>query len=253
MFALSMIALGTLQYFTKEYIIGRPPAAEWAANIDGKLTWAYVSGALLIAAGIAIILKIRPAVAAIFISLLILIPSFFLRHLPEMTKAKKIEDLLWYINAYKTLALAGGALIVGASFLSEKGRNRTGAFSNSNLTGIGIFLLALFLIICGMSHFKFVDFIANGFILDYIPARTFWTYFTGVALLAGGLGLLIRPVRKWAALLSGIMILLWFFMLHIPRAINNPNDYGEWMGVFESFGFAGILFVVSSYAAKSKI
>ncbi|MEO5564265.1 MAG: hypothetical protein ABIR18_12545 [Chitinophagaceae bacterium] len=245
MFALCIISLGVLQYFAGDYIVGRPPSPEWSATIPGKLIWAYVSGALLIIAGIAIILKIRGAFASLFIAALIIVASFLLRNLPVMTTAGKAEDLLWFINAYKALALAGGAMIIAASLYKESNYDSTGILKNKNLIGVGCFLLALFFIICGLSHFKFFDFVAHGFIPSYIPAQSFWTYFTGVALLAGGVGLLIKPLRQWAAFFSGLMILLWFLLLHIPRLTYTPKEYGEWMGVFESFGFSGICFVLA--------
>ena len=85
---------------------------------------------------------------------------------------------------------------------------------------------------------------------DYIPAHVFWTDFAGVALLAGGIGLIFKQTRKWAAALSGLMILLWFILLHIPRALATPIVYEEWMGVCESFTFSGILFVLAGLSSK---
>ena len=105
--------------------------------------------------------------------------------------------------------------------------------------------MAYFLFICGLAHFRFVDFIRGGFIPAYIPFQTFWTYLTGVCLIAGGSGLLITRVRRLAAVMCGVMILGWFFLLHIPRVLAAPSDFLEWFGVFESFGFAGILFVLA--------
>src|SRR5688572_5510820 len=98
----------------------------------------------------------------------------------------------------------------------------------------------LFLVVCRLAPFQFVDFIRGGFIPGYIPFQTFWTYFTGICLIAGGIGLLVRPVRKLAAIMSGLMILGWFFLLHLPRLSAAPGDPMEWFGVLESFGFVGI-------------
>jgi len=110
--------------------------------------------------------------------------------------------------------------------------------------------LHFFFIISGFAHFKFHDFIIKDFIPAYIPFHAFWTYFCGIALIAGGVGLLIKQTRRWAAALTGLMILLWFFLLHIPRASYAPHDYGEWMGVCESFTFSGILFTLAGLSSK---
>jgi uncharacterized membrane protein len=240
-FASGIMALGILQFFAADYIIGRPPSPAWSANIPGKLSWAYVSGTLLVLAGLCILFRIKAGFISLLTGLLIIICSFFLRSLPDMWK-ETFMNMIWRLNAWKSLALGGGAIIVAVSFFNEK---KGVTSTNRLLLTISVILLSFFLIICGFAHYKFDDFIINGFIPSYIPAHPFWTYFTGAALIAGGVGLLINPVRKWAALFSGIMILLWFFLLHIPRAAAASNDNAEWMGVFESFAFAGILFVLA--------
>jgi len=253
-FATGIIALGVLQFFVKDFIVARPPAPIWAADIPGKLAWAYISGSLLVIAGLAVIFNKKAGAAAIVIGTLIFIGSFLLRNLPDMASVKSAEDLLWKVNAYKTLAFCGGSFIVAASFFRDEGRNLSKLFTNGRLITIGWTFLALFLIICGIAHFKFDDFVIS-LVPVYMKALYFWTYFAAVALLAGGLGLIFKQTRKWAALFSGIMILLWFFMVHIPRAVHIPPHsstpiYGEWMGVFESFTFSGIFFVLAGLSSK---
>jgi uncharacterized membrane protein YphA (DoxX/SURF4 family) len=249
-FAIGIIALGMLQFFMGDFIVGRPPAPAWSADIPGKLIWAYVSGSLFIVAALAVVFNKKAGIAAFFIGLMIMVCSFLLCHLPGMAlDSWDGKTILWHVGAYKSLALAGGAWIVAASFFKEEGRSFNSFLSNHRLVKLGTIFLAIFLIVCGLSHFKFYDFVKN-FILPFMHARSFWTYFTAIALLAGGVGLLIRPARKWAAALSGLMILLWFFLVHIPRAVNTPESYDEWMGVFESFSFSGMFFVLAGLFSK---
>lgn len=241
-FATGIIALGVLQFFAKDFIVGRPPAAQWAGNIPGKQIWAFVSGALLIIGGLSIIFYKRTASStSLFIGIFIFIFSFLCRHLPQLFTVTTAQDVIWQINAYKTLALCGGAFIVAASFHQQ---------STAMQVTLSCVLLALFFIISGFAHFKFDDFIIDSFIPAYIPFHAFWTYFCGIALIAGGIGLLVKQTRKWAAALTGLMILLWFFLLHIPRVSYTPKDYGEWMGVCESFTFSGILFTLAGLSSE---
>lgn len=241
-FAVGIVALGVLQFFAKDFIVGRPPAAQWASNIPGKQMWAFVSGALLITGGLSIIFYRRTASrASLFIGIFIFIFSFLCRHLPQLFFATTAEDVIWQINAYKTLGLCGGAFIVSASFHQQ---------STAMQVTLSCVLLALFFLISGLAHFKFHDFIINSFIPVYIPYRAFWTYFCGIALIAGGVGILVKQTRKWAAALAGLMILLWFILLHIPRVSYSPGDYSEWMGVCESFAFSGILFTLAGLSSK---
>jgi len=250
-FSMGIIGLGVLQFFAKDYIVGRPPSPAWSADIPGKIIWAYISGIFLIIAGLAIILKKKGGLAAFMVGVMIILCSFLLRNIPQML-ISSWEDILWSINAYKSLALSGGAFIIAASFFIEENRKSNGFFTKKFFITLGCIFLAVFFIVSGMAHFKFHNFIINDFIPAYIPFHAFWTYFCGIALLASGVGLLIKQTRKWAAVLAGLMILIWFFTLHIPRAFAAPRDLTEWMGVCESFSFSGILFVLAAISSQNE-
>jgi hypothetical protein len=79
----------------------------------------------------------------------------------------------------------------------------------------------------------------------------FWTYFAGVALVLGGLGMIIpfaSKINRPATALSGSMIFLWVFMLHLPRAItagDAASQRNEWTAVFEALAISGIAFVIA--------
>src|SRR5215218_4989407 len=125
---------------------------------------------------------------------------FFFRHLPDMTK-DTFEGMLWHINAFKAFVFFGGTLIIAASFFKEQGKSLSNFLTNDILITTGWIFLSFFLIICGAAHFKFHEFVPS-LIPEYIPAHVFWTYFAAVALLAGGIGLIFNPTRKWVAALS---------------------------------------------------
>jgi hypothetical protein len=109
-FALGIIGLGTLQFFAKDYIVGRPPSPKWSADIPGKIAWAYVSGFFLIVAGLAVIFHKKAGLMAFTVGIMIFLCSFLLRQLPQMFNSSW-EGILWSINAYKSLALAGVHLL----------------------------------------------------------------------------------------------------------------------------------------------
>jgi uncharacterized membrane protein YphA (DoxX/SURF4 family) len=242
MFACGIIALGVVQFIVRDFIVGRPPASTWAADIPGKLAWAYTSGSLFIIAGLAIIFNLQARLAALVIGVMILVFSFLLRHLYEMTD---------WGNAYKSLALSGGAFIVAVSFRKKEGGNSRNFFTNHDLVFAGCIFLSLFFIICGFLHFKFFAFVKD-FIPSYIPFHGFWAYFCGICLLAGGTGFIFTKTRKWAALLSGIMVLGWFILLHIHRFIVDMNNDSDRMGICEAFALSGILFVLAGISSEEK-
>lgn len=243
-FATGIIGLGILSFISKDFIVGRPPA--WTAGLAVNPVLAYISGAILIIASIAIIITKKSGLAALLIAVLIFLLSI-LRHIPHF-----MND---WPNAYKSMALFGGALIIAASFFREDSNTITGSrFDGSlqkNLAVTGSILLAAFFIACGYAHFKFAQFVKD-FIPAYIPFHSFWTYFCGICLFAGGAGLIIPRTRRWAALLSGIMVAGWFILLHIPRFIANTHDVSDRMGLCESFTFIGIFLVLAGMLSGEK-
>ncbi|HMK16881.1 MAG TPA: hypothetical protein VK492_01675 [Chitinophagaceae bacterium] len=236
MFALGLIGLAILGFMTNDLIVGRPPA--WPTSFSAKETFSLVLNVLLVAGCVAIIFQRQGAFAAFLTAAIIFTFSFLIRYIPAIVKAQP-KEILWNINAYKTLALIGGSLIIGVYFL----RNNSPGSGKIFLV-IGSIFLSMFFIISGLAHFKFADFIIDGLMPSYIPFHPFWTYFCGIALIAGGIGIQINPLRKIAALLVGIMITGWFLLLHIPRFFANTNDPSDQMGLCESFAFAGIMFVL---------
>jgi uncharacterized membrane protein len=241
-YAAGIIGLAILCLIYKDFIVGRPP--EWPAGFNFNPTLAYISSVILIIAALAIFLNKKGGLAALLIAALIFLFSV-LRHLPKF-----MDD---WANTYKSLALFGGSLIVAGSFFKEETKTNPGSGAVDRwrkfLILIGCLFLAAFFLASGYAHFKFADFV-EAFIPAYIPFHAFWTYFCGICLLAGGIGLLIPQTAKWAAMISGIMILGWFLLLHIPRFIANTHDASDRMGLCESFTFVGIFFVLAGTLSR---
>ena len=240
-YAMGISGLAILCVVSNDFIVGRPPA--WPAAFQINPALAYISCVLLIIAAIGIILNRKARLAAFLIATIIFLFSV-LRHLPVF-----MGD---WLNTYKSLALFGGSLIVGSSFIERDNPKGSGflatARSKEVLITIGSICLAAFFIAGGYAHFKFADFVV-GFIPSYIPFHVFWTYFCGVCLIAGGIGILIPGTRRLAASLSGIMVMGWFLLLHIPRFLSNVNDASDRMGLCESFAIAGIFFVLAGISS----
>src|SRR4030095_16268601 len=114
---------------------------------------------------------------------IIFIFSFGIRYIPSIVKSDP-DKILWSINAYKTLAIIGGSLIIGVSFLRNDSRR-----ARKIILAIATIFLSMFFIISGFAHFKFADFIIDSFMPSYIPFHPFWAYFCGIALIAGGIGI----------------------------------------------------------------
>lgn len=82
----------------------------------------------------------------------------------------------------------------------------------------------------------------------------FWAYFAGTALIASGIGMIVRVKARLAATLLGAMILTWILILHIPRAIADPySDVGnEWTSTLEALAKSGVAFILGETLAGER-
>ena len=248
-FGIGIFAFGIQQFIYGDFVPGRAPA--WPASLPGRLVWAYVSGAVLIVAGAAIIFKWKVRWAGFVVGALVFLWAL-LRHIPEVAANPSSGTVL--TSTGKALTLWGGAFAVAGSVRATEGAHSDAASgtgsADQRLILIGRLCLGVFLILCGIEHFVFAQFVAP-LVPAWIPGSMFWTYFSGVALIAGGAGLILTMTARVAGALSGLMIFLWFLLLHVPRAmaVNNRN---EWTAVFEALAFSGIAFVLAGSLRKGE-
>lgn len=243
LFALALLGLGIEHFVLREFVTGRAPA--WPAAVPGRVVWAFVSGAAIAATGLAILVGRRARLAAILASVLVLVWAL-LRHIPVVT-ADSLLAPSW-TAAGKALAFFGGALAVAATLPREQGWRGTPIARLVNLGRelivLGRACLGVFLLITGIQHFLYAEFVAS-LIPAWFPGDAgFWTCFAGVALIAGGAGLLVPRTARPAALLSGLMVFSWFWIVHVPRTFGSVSDG---IAVFEALAVSGIAFVLAAF------
>lgn len=233
--------MGTEHFIFQDFITGRAPA--WPELIPGKLVWAYLTGVFFIAVGLAILIKKKARIAAILVGVVIFLWAL-LRNIPVIAAAPFLSGA-WTL-AGKSLVFTSGALAV-AGILPQIESDRNSPilkFMNLDREFIiaGRICLGIFLLITGIQHFMFTPFVAS-LIPAWFPGNAvFWTYFAGVALIAGGIGLFIPQTTRMAAFLVGLMVFLWFWIVHIPRTFASVSDG---MAVFEALAVSGIAFVLA--------
>jgi uncharacterized membrane protein len=75
----------------------------------------------------------------------------------------------------------------------------------------------------GMQHFALFNSVKPA-VPAWMPWPSFWTYFVGAALIAACVSILTGVKAELAALLLGIMFVLFVLMLHLPNLVQNPHD-----------------------------
>jgi uncharacterized membrane protein len=244
-FGAAALATGVLQLVTADFVRLVPKLPAW---VPAQPVWACVVGVVLVAAGLAILSgrMARAAASLVGVMILVMVPLLW----PPQFIWNPVVDrpffrgFMW-TNPLKSLALAGGAAML-ARWLRDDARPLPGLVrALGRLAPAGPVLFAVFLIVCGMQHFWYRVFV-DQLVPAWIPGTRLWTYFTGAALMAGGVGILVPPTARLAATLSGLMIFLWVPLLHIPRAIAGPHRANETAGVFEALALSGVALVVAA-------
>lgn len=71
----------------------------------------------------------------------------------------------------------------------------------------------------------------------WMPARLFWSYFVGVALIAAGLSLSAKKCVRLSSALVALMFFLFVAMMHVPGVIGSPHDRFSLAVAFRDMSF----------------
>ena len=241
MFAVAFVAFGLLQFLYGDFVPGRPPA--WPEQVYGGWIWAYASGAWFVVAGVAIFVDRHTRLAAFSIAALVFAWAVT-RNVPIALADPSFGNA--WTRLGKAVALSGGALAVAASARHGDRRGLAG------LGVVGRVALGVFLIDSGVQHFLFAEFVAT-LVPTWIPGARLWTYLAGVALIAGGAGLIVPQTTRLAGFSVALMVFTWTCILHLPRALSAApaNQRNEWTAVFEALAFAGLALVLAQLSVAS--
>ncbi|WP_292008396.1 hypothetical protein [Chryseobacterium sp.] len=88
---------------------------------------------------------------------------------------------------------------------------------NWNFLFAGNLGMTVFIVFTGLAHFKFQKGMTM-MIPDFIPAKMFWVYVTGIMEIVAGIGLMIPPIRELTAFL-----LIMFYVLVFIANINSSK------------------------------
>ena len=244
-FGLAVLATGVEQLVISDFVRLVPKTPAWVHQ--PALAW--LVGLVLVVIGLRILSAKMARAAASVLGLLILV-DLVLLYAPQMVVNPVVErpffrGFMW-TNPLKCLALVGGASILAAR-LQDDGRPLVALVRRfARLETIAWLLLAVFLIVCGVQHYVYAPFVDTLVPAWIPPSQRFWTYFTGASLVAGGAGILWRPTARLAASMSALMIFLWVLLLHIPRALAEPEHAFEAAGIFEALALSGVALLVAA-------
>ena len=244
-FAIALLGLGVEHIVFQQFVVGRAPA--WPDGVAGKQLWMTASGALVILAGVCLVVRRWGRQAMLALALVIFVWAL-LRHLPIVANDALLGGS--WTRLGKALTFVGGSLAV-AGTMPPMTAGALGRFSNATaqFVRLGGICLGIFLVVSGLQHFKFTPFVVTLMPAWFPGDHTWWARFAGVALIAGGLGLLFRRTMVTAALLVGLMLFSWVWIVHLPRTFVSVSDA---IALFEALAFSGIALLISGAANRDR-
>ena len=248
-FGISVVALG-IQHFILDHIAGtKPPPTSFLDSSFLVIGLLYKIGLIALATAIVFNYKIKSA--AFSLGVLIFVWTLF-RHFPLVIA--NITDPAELNSMFMAVAVSGSSFIIGKLDSTwDLIVSKLISLSTDHIVKlIGNSFYGVAMVVFGIQHILYAPFIAS-LIPTWIPGGHFWSYGTGLALIAAGISITSEWKSKSSSLWLGMMISLWIVLVHFPRVQINPRDYYEWASLFQAIIIATAAFVLrENLSAKSR-
>ncbi len=240
--ALPLLVFAIQYLATGKYQGGLPPMPPWA---QGGAVGAYLVGVLLLVTSAAILTNKQARLLSLVTGAWFAF-SFFVFHLQH-------ANSVWSngndrTRAFEALCIGVGLLALAAMSPAE-GIGHMSAEANRRLILTSRIVFGVSMVIFGWQHFMYAQFLVN-LVQTWLPAHAFWIYFTGTAMMTAGAAIATGILSRIAGISLGIMFLLFFLTLHLPRVLGAIHNQDEITSMFVALAFSGISLIFAASTEK---
>jgi uncharacterized membrane protein YphA (DoxX/SURF4 family) len=222
------------------------PALEPVLSASALPVIGWVTGVVLIAAALAMVLRRTASYGAAVIAAVLLLWVTLL-HVPALLATPKSGGA--WTGAFESLALSGAALLLWGLTVHASHSVRARSPLASRATMFGRLMYGVSMPLFGVLHFLYIPYIV--FVTPtWIPAHVFFAYATGVAHVASGLSLLSGVLSRVAAYCTAAMFGSWVLIVHVPRVLRASNHPSEWTSMLIALGMCGGALLIASALAN---
>jgi len=234
---ISLIVFGIQHFMYGGFVAGLVPAF-----MPGRLFWAYFVGVAFIAAAAGILYKMlaRPAATMLGVMFFLFV---VLLHIPRII-GNSGNGNEW-TSGFVAMAMCGGAWIL-ASVAPLEEREKPDPFLR-----LGRYFFALAFVAIGIQHFVYARF-AAGLGPPWFTARPLRAYLIGIVFVAIGSAIVLGKKNRMAATALGMILLLFFLLIHAPRIVTQLHNPGPWTSGFEVLALSGCALVLASSLPKEE-
>ena len=243
-FAAIMIALGILGIVKGDFTpiwVGVPK------SFPAREALVYLCAVVSLLMGVGLLWRRTAAVAAGLL-LIYLLAWLVLVRMSRILVAPAATDTWWACG--ETAVMAAAAWVLYAWFAGDgKGARPRFAVGDKGLR-IARLLYGLGLIPFGIAHFTYLNETVV-LVPGWLPWHVAWAYFTGAALIAAGVAVLINVYARLAATLSALEMGLFTVIVWIPIVLAGPTAL-QWHEFIDSCALTAAAWVVAdSYRGAS--
>jgi uncharacterized membrane protein len=236
----AVLAVGIVDVVFGAFDPAHQPLQAWGDNVPGSHLFADVVGALLVAAGAALVLNrfVRfgaATVAAVYALFAVFwLPRFYTAPLVLGASPAVYIGVLGGVCQQLVVVCAAALVYASASPRSD----------TRSLTTAVRWIVGLSAIDFGLVHLTGVS--AN---TPYVPrwmplGQSFWVIVTGAAFAAGGVGMLLQRLDAVAARLIAAMLFVFSIVTLVPGLIASPHDEASWGGNAYEFVIVAAFWIV---------
>lgn len=211
-YAVAIIGFGVLSVGYRDFVNQLEPVPRW---LPAYAAIAVTNGALLISLGLGLLTARQVATAARILAGVFIVWIAALQ-VPSAFADPVLLRSPWWVRTFEVVGLLGGALI-----LTRPGEH------GSAVARWGRILYGVSLPVFGTLH---VIYVPAALVPPWYLWPVFWAWFTGVAMVAAGIGIVTGRLARLAALLMGVMYATFFVTLHLPRVICRLTMPCEFLG-----------------------
>jgi uncharacterized membrane protein YphA (DoxX/SURF4 family) len=233
LFAVTMIGLGIIGLMKGGFTaIG----SGVRKNLPGRAALAYLCAAILLGAGIGLLWK-RAAALSSRVLLAYFALWMLLFRLPLLAHAPKDPSVWWACG--EIAVMIAGAWVLAVTFGGDRPGAVTGAMGLRLARGLYGFGLIQF----GIAHFTFLQRTVS-MVPGWLPGHLAWAYFTGGAMIAAGVAIVLGMAPRLAAVLSAWELSLFTLLVWVPVLVTGP-DASSWNEFVDSWALTAAAWVVA--------
>ena len=219
-FAVVLIGLGVLGLIKGDFAAGWSPVPE---SVPERVALAYLCDLIYLLCGLGLLWHRTAKIAALLL-LVYLMLWFLVLRLPWLVVSPQVGT--WW-PASSGAVMLGTARVLYLSVMADRGRQRLGFLTGTVGMRIGRTFFGLGLIPFGIAHFLYMDATAP-LVPAWMAWPVFWSYFTGGAFVAAGLGIIFGVFARLAAALTTLQFALLTVLVWVPRVVAGNVNAFQW-------------------------